>query len=504
MKGDTAETIIFGQLRSVGYYENEVIDEEVNLDLSKFDSGASFRSAYKFEDVTFNQFFKFFHSHSISHPVRFEFINCTFKTKAYFQNIDSEMDSLYFEDCNMGNEFKVENTKLSNIEMTDCSAQNVHFRNSEIVNVHITNSEITESLELVEFKSIHTSLKNEKKNQKLKQVEINSPDLDLLEIDWASDVGSIKLFVFQNAEINCSINDLTVYEGDFEQLNLGVTSLDKSRRNSRIGKLEIRDIKQEGIIRIEEVYISELILDRIDATNGTYFFNETVVMDTHIESCVFSKFYCNQLFFINNPVILKSDVSSFDLNNLGWTKGKKLKGSEEFKSIPLLYRLRKNQNNVFDGDDIVELRDQKDIYRQLKKASLANKNNIDALQFHANEMQAYWKEVRITGDISLADRILIFLDRWVSNFGQSWHMPLVWLIAVHFVLLMCLYNWQFSWAFDSFETGLGDFFYLLNPAHKSLDFISSGFGRLTEFLMRVSAGFFIFHFIKASRKFGRV
>ncbi|MCJ8288450.1 MAG: hypothetical protein HRT58_00345 [Crocinitomicaceae bacterium] len=459
------------------------------------------------ENETFEEEFAFEREFYTRKPLIFK--NCSFKNGIDLSKLKLGTFDIEFSDCDFGGEngIRCSDSKIERLTFINCSIVKIHLADSEIIDFLIEDCGIQRSIDLVDVKSSYTCLRNKKKDQITKVILVNSPELEEFEIDSASEIDTIKLFDFKKAEINCSIKELKVFEGDFKQLNLGLTSMDKSKNNSRIGKLDIGDIKQEGIIRIEDMYISELFLDRVDATNGTYFFNETVILNTHIESCIFSKFYCNQLIFINNPMIVKSDVSSFDLNNLGWENGKKLKGSEEFKTIPLFYRLRKKrlerQVRDFEADDIVELRDQKDTYRQFKKASLANKNNIDALQFHANEMQTYWKEVRITGNISIPDRILIFLDRWVSNFGQNWVLPLLWISIVTGVYYFMVDRPKLSYYPSDWLNGFLEALYYVNPVRK----IDAEAARVTQgldVLFRIFNAYFIYHFIKASRKFGKV
>ena len=104
----------------------------------------------------------------------------------------------------------------------------------------------------------------------------------------------------------------------------------------------------------------------------------------------------------------------------------------------------------------------------------------------------------------MQDRILVFLNRWVSDFGQSWLLPLLWLLIFHFILFMSIFEWQFSLELTDFKRGLGEYFQLLNPVHKTPEYINSGMGLFTEFWMRVLGGFFIYHFIRATRKFAKI
>ena len=163
-----------------------------------------------------------------------------------------------------------------------------------------------------------------------------------------------------------------------------------------------------------------------------------------------------------------------------------------------------SEKDQFDQINISELKYNIETYRQLKAASIANHNQIEALAFYRNEMKLYWKLVRIEGGIPWYDRALVFVNRWSSDFGQNWFLPLFWMFLFALLFYSSFLDWNYfgnNWSgWDEF----GQFWVVFNPVHKTPDYINTGPGLFTEFIMRVFTGYFIYHFIKASRKFGRV
>lgn len=168
-------------------------------------------------------------------------------------------------------------------------------------------------------------------------------------------------------------------------------------------------------------------------------------------------------------------------------------------------------------------------YRQLKKAMLSEGNNFDSLVLYRNEMEAHWGLVRHPKSTGLhrsflfsriygierglqdwQNKFLLWLGYHVSDHGQSFIRPLIWLFIFHqffFLIAIALnyngfyfttnHDWSAVWDF------IGSYFYLLNPVHKLPD-ASSGGMLILDFFMRLSSGFFIYHIIRASRKFAKV
>ena len=140
---------------------------------------------------------------------------------------------------------------------------------------------------------------------------------------------------------------------------------------------------------------------------------------------------------------------------------------------------------------------------------LKDGNNIDALAFYRNEMEAYREFIKDNKDIDWQEKLIVRLSRWASDHGQSLKRPIIGLFGFHLLFFLIAiginyngfyftpnHDWSTVWDF------IGSYFYLLNPVHKLPD--THGGMLIVDFLMRLSSGFFIYHIIRASRKFAKV
>lgn len=291
---------------------------------------------FSFSNCQFNEVAHFEKLENINEV---EFLDCTFKRSVIVEDVNDPEIAIYVNKCNLslGSISEFLNLKLRGLYFKECDFSGFRVKNSEVDYFEIEDSSVKYSLDIINLKSDSTVIKNRLHKNKISLIRLNSSLLDEFEIDSVTEIENLKLFNFKVAEVNCSVNNINLHTGDFDQLSFGVTTLDDSKQNSRVDKFSIWNINQRGIIRIDKLYISNFNLQDVDASNATYYLSETVLVDTSIDGCIFSRFYCNQLFFINNPEIIRSDVSSFVTNNLGWGSGKKLKYSEDFKKIPLFY-----------------------------------------------------------------------------------------------------------------------------------------------------------------------
>lgn len=228
----------------------------------------------------------------------------------------------------------------------------------------------------------------------------------------------------------------------------------------------------------------------------------------------------NALDFDNKTQInlAKSLLKGMTLANISWPKGHEL--NQDFSKEGKDQNVRGN----------LELRE---VYRQLKLAALDNQDRLDAQKFFRNEMQSYLealKRDRSLNRMSLNDywnlalkvcrlpnnyqpkvrienpssRFLMRIDAWVSDFGQNYWKPLGWLVLFHFLFLSFLWNFDYFGNKFTGDVEMGYFFSMLNPAHDLPDFVRTGPGKMTDFFMRISSAFFIFHFLKATRRFGKM
>lgn len=442
--------------------------------------------------------------YDFSHFTSIRIENCTFLGREIIRNLDFKNFSIEFINCAFKNTARQiwENINAAIVSLVDCSFENLYISNSEIEDTYIDDCSFYKKLTLFNISGDQFSIKSIDVRRKINNVVVNSSNLKSILINNAITISLLQISNIQNAYILGNYNKIVVEAKSFKNIEIG-NNYSKEKGNSIINLFQISDVSFEGVLTLSDLHIIKLNLDNLNVQNGSIRFNEIALVESSFFDCNVSSFYWNQVKFIQNPEIIRCDLSGLKLTNVTWTEGKKLYDSFLDEHIPWLYLIRKNHlKSEISKDEIMEMQYQRDTYRQLKAASIANHNQIEALDFYRNEMRLYWKEIRVNGGVKLQDRILIFLNRFVSDFGQNWILPVFWLIIFHFIFIMCLYQWQFSLSLIDFENGLGQFFKLLNPVHKTPDYINTGLGYLTEFFMRVLSGFFIFHFVKATRKFG--
>jgi len=268
-----------------------------------------------------------------------------------------------------------------------------------------------------------------------------------------------------------------------------------------IKKLQLSSIALTGNIILKNLIINDLYIDSFSNLDGifnvfkTKFINKVRITDSSLSNVIF------------NDVNFKNAKLSFDRTfldktvfaNIIWPKGNMIYTTEEVDE----------QENKSKYSYLVR----KEVYRQLKNNSKNSSNHIDALKFYRNEMNEYWKYIKTTKTESWANRLLIGVNKYVSDFGQNYWWPLAWLLGVHFILFMILFFTKFSFEFQfntdldftfkSFELATGEFIRLINPVHKMSQGMD-GFYVIIDMLMRISAGFFIYQFLRATRKFARL
>lgn len=120
-----------------------------------------------------------------------------------------------------------------------------------------------------------------------------------------------------------------------------------------------------------------------------------------------------------------------------------------------------------------------------------------------------WKEfrnevlVRIEGGIPITDRFLVFVNRWSSDFGQNWFLPLFWITITTGMHYFVIDQPELSLCPRNIGTGILEALSYLNPVRK-IDLNMSKSNQGLDVLFRIINTYFIYHFIKASRKFGKV
>ena len=77
--------------------------------------------------------------------------------------------------------------------------------------------------------------------------------------------------------------------------------------------------------------------------------------------------------------------------------------------------------------DFTDTKNRKEVFRQLKLSSEKQSNKIEALMFHAWEMNEYKKELKSIESFWGINRFILWISQ-TNDFGQNWKKP-IWIFA---------------------------------------------------------------------------
>jgi len=105
--------------------------------------------------------------------------------------------------------------------------------------------------------------------------------------------------------------------------------------------------------------------------------------------------------------------------------------------------------------------------------------------------------------------LILGTNKWFSKFGTDPIRSLIWLLGLHlffFFPLLIINNPELGYELDlnptSSDWSLAYSINLLNPIHSLKDPAGKQVYSVIDFFMRISSGYFIYYFLKGTRKFG--
>jgi hypothetical protein len=158
----------------------------------------------------------------------------------------------------------------------------------------------------------------------------------------------------------------------------------------------------------------------------------------------------------------------------------------------------------------------KESYRQLKIVSIENSNKIDANFFQSGELDIYYdilvlrtfqsvrNFIRHSGDL-----LILSISKYLGGYGLKVWRPILGWIGIHgFLFYFLLKKIDFGIYFniknydcESTLKGLKLFILLLSPVHGTEYYGVNFSGSITDYVIRIASGFFLYYIIRASRKF---
>ena len=291
----------------------------------------------------------------------------------------------------------------------------------------------------------------------------------------------------KNLEIKDTLRIDKTYQANFKSddngINIKIT-------NSKVQKVIIKDIDLNSI-KIEDTEIEKLIINNVDIKEKLSFKNNRTTLicmilnrinfeedskvlfeNLKIENFIYRKSYQESKFFDMNDIevlkqfrIFKVFLKNTQFNNLNIENTNTIKLSHISFEDTIF-------NNVKWGN-ISRIKASRDIFRQLKFVNDSQGNFIEANSFYSEEMRRYEKEKK-----SFSDEVIFKLNKYLSNFGQSWLKPLFWIVLLIFIQFAVWFCYQKGYGFESEWVSILNSFAKELPVKK---FLSSGFEFLSIF-----------------------
>lgn len=304
--------------------------------------------------------------------------------------------------------------------------------------------------------------------------------------------------------VNQNLSHITVNGGEYNDLSLQNSNIGALNIDSKIGKTKFDKLTIDDKIHAIDIYnttFKELCFVKINRNGNIQLTNVDVTKILKIQDCRidFAKF--NNLNLYDCSFTLQdSSISNSQFINIRWPRKYLINeaiSKEGIEKVEILWSIR-------------------EAYRQLKIVCDVQQNRIESLAFKKHELKIYWQIVNIetwNGGCQkwwqhIGDWLVLFTNWIFSDFGLSIGRPLFWLLIVDFALfnrLLYLYDLgiKFDWenrTSEAFWIGFGLFANFLNPVH-GFEINGNSVLGFTDFTMRVLSSYFIYYFIKASRKF---
>jgi hypothetical protein len=256
----------------------------------------------------------------------------------------------------------------------------------------------------------------------------------------------------------------------------------------------------ETRIRIYDASIERLILSHFE-NRGEFRISNTFIrncrlLQTRLGNCIFNNVK------LKNLNILHSNITEGKFFNTTWPK-------DNVINIELVNEV---EMMATDSIRLKELYGKlADSYRQLKAVCLASEDKYNALAFQKNEMTYLWKLTNVDWKMNFSNWLILGSYKLFSDFGDSLLRPLAWLMAVHTILLTILFSTNPSIGITPLSDitlngtteAVSIYLKTIFPIHEYSAYKSDKLnltGVAVDVTMRIASAYFIYYFIKASRK----
>lgn len=327
---------------------------------------------------------------------------------------------------------------------------------------------------------------------------------------------------FSNLYIGANCNSIEVHKGKFQEFNiLGASPYVKNW--FAIEKLVFNFKYIEGIINIREVHLEKLKLA------GTFHKDaELLIKDINFSEIVIEDLYNNgkirffDLITVPKPDettwfwILRSNLGKAEFFNVNLSRVKNIIiNSTIFLDCTFINVVWPDNLNISDQvSGELNLLDKKEMYRQLKYSYWKQGDAVLENKFHGLEMDAYLDYLNVSEQIftwkHFEVKIVLWLSKLTSDFGQSFIRPLLTVLILGTVSLAILVKmgkvpglyWSCNSNISDILGTFPDVIKLINPLHKNEPELT-GCAYVIDVIMRVISSYCLYNIIRATRRFVR-
>ncbi len=328
----------------------------------------------------------------------------------------------------------------------------------------------------------------------------------------------------------CSCNDVSIIEGDFNELSfegMGEYGLTTPTRKSGqvppnvealfpyperdsnvllfliIERLIFRNVilKNDSSIIFNGAELANVEIQNLNNKGSIIVRNSDIKKKMSIISSDMGKTKFNNVTIASQCLVnlIDTDISEVVFDNFRWNND---------------YRINETYGKgVYNSEEnfLISLRES---YRQLKSLFSKNGNKIESLEFQKHEMRIHLELLsrhKFETLRSYGNYLIVGTNKWFSDFGQNIWKPVIFLLLFHLFLfnLLLLFvpeiGLEIGLNGKATIKGISLYFQTLLPIHfatvKSANNVDVQIGGVIDFFMRVCSGYFIYYFISASRKY---
>lgn len=390
--------------------------------------------------------------------VDISFYHCYFLKGIVFIDL-KKTKNIYFRDCKIRKKFIISGGEIEKITTHSTSIQNLIIGSGHVgvtsINILAIGGEKESYME-----GIHVC-----EGSSIKKMQINKT-----EIHTASFSGNLAI---ETEIFNCQINSIYFNNvkniGIFKFLNCKALRLNQKPSHfisnaSNLGKTEFL---QFDFSTFDEVNIIASVLIECLFVNTTWSNNITSFIGDQMNG------------YMKDRIIRKTPIKTIVLKLFN------LKPKPDYK------------------ENKEQLRNKREVYKQIKYALSQQGDFVNERMFHAMEMNTYYQILKKQCCKNISTKIILKLSSYTSNYGQSLSRPILFLLIINGLLFSC-FNYIDGLRFTNFSKeniidAVSKFLLYLNPLRRN-DGLSASL-LIIDIISRMISSYAIYNIIRATRRF---